>query len=480
MATTSERRQYRVLILVPVVSRDFEGHALVAYHLHSRYGHDVEFCNANTLHEKMLSFAPDVLVLDRLDTRSERARLAKRLGMKVVLLPTLGFVQDGLDTEELRAGKNEGGREILDCCFTWGEHSRRLLLEQDILAASQVHTVGSPRFDLYHHPYLTLVEPRAELLRRSGVIDDGAPLIVWTTNAFHTLNELRESAVARAVETGVPEHDFRGQIDDEGTAFHDIAQLVTELARRHPGWRFLMKLHPSEKRGPYESLADGFPNLHVLRDAAIRDVLYHCDALLTHCSTTATEAWMLGKPVLEVIFGDYKVASPREYLAGNHVVVDLPAVEALLERYVGNRDAQVPDEQQCVREEYLSRLYYRIDGRASERCAEQIEMLLAPARHDPEQQGRLRRAAAAEHARWQESDDQRMANRLKRALGLSRDQSLRFWTRYFWDQLLGRELRRPWEEEVTPEMVRACYERFHRAARQGSLPPAGAVDVVAT
>jgi surface carbohydrate biosynthesis protein len=450
---------------VPVVSRDFEGHALVAWHLRSRFGHDVRFCSAHDLQEQILSYAPDVLVLDRLDTRAGKARLAKRLGMKVVLLPTLGFVQDGLDTEELRAGKREGGRELLDCCFTWGERSRDLLVERGILDPEVVHAVGAARFDLYQQPYISLAQPRSELLAASGIVDDGSPLITWTTNTFHTLDGMRESAVARAVSTGVIERDFRAQIDDEGTAFDDISRAVAELARRHPDWRFLIKLHPSELAAPYESLAAGTNNVHVLRGASIRDVLHHSAALVTHCSTTATEAWMLGKPVLEVMFGNYQVRSPAEYMEGNHVVTEIAAMEALLEECVAGTAGALPEAQLRVRDEYLRTLYFRIDGQAGERCAEHIDALLAPARHDDAAHERIGRDAAQEYRVWKSQRDRRLSSRVRRALGIGRRQSLQFWTRSFWMQLLGRNEPRPWEVEVTPEMVRESFDRFDRAVR---------------
>lgn len=477
----THREQCRILILVPNVLRDLEGHALVAYHLRMRHEHDVAFCTLAQLHEKMLDYAPDVLVLDQIENRMPLVRHAKQLGMKVVLMPTVGFVQEGLATEARRAGVLERGEEVLDSCFTWGGHARNLLLEQTRMKEGQVRVVGAPRFDAYSQPFLSLSESRASLLQGAGIGNPNAPLIVWCTSTYFMRTRDLKAMVGGAVARGVPEAEIRGQLEDEGTAYRDLAHVVTTLAARHREWNFLIKLHPSELPGPYRKLAQNESNIHLISDARIRDVLYHCDVLLTHCSTSATEAWMLGKPVLEVMLGYYHVPSPREYLEGSHVVTELAEIERLLGQYLGERSVRVPVDQQRARDAFLATVYHRIDGKSSERCAEEIDRLLASPHHTAECQAKLRAAAGTAYAQWHRAAERRPANRLKQILGLPVDTSLRFWRRQFWTGLMGRrEESFAWEREITPEMIRELDRQYDMALQSQELPNAYTATTAAT
>lgn len=468
----ARRERCRVLIFVPNVTRDLEGHALVAYHLRTRFGHDVAFCGVDDIERTLLSWAPDVMVFDRIDTRIRLSRLARRLGCKVVLLPTVGFVQEGVEIEARRAGKYVQGERILDLCFTWGPRARALLLEQTALSPEQVQVTGCTRFDCYAEPYLSLIEPKEHFLRRFGFERPSAPLVVWSTNTFHERTRDLKGTVAGAVASGVPEGEIRGQLEDEGTAFHDLARFVSALAAAHPEWNVAVKMHPSELVAPYRELAARAPNIRIVSDVPIRDVLHHCDVLLANCSTTATEAWMLGKPVLEVAFGHYNVPLPPEYLAGNEVVTTVAEGMAAVERCIADPAGAIGASRREVRDAFLSNLYYRIDGRAAERSAEWIDRLLAPERHGAEAQARLRAAAAEGYAAFARARARRPANRVRRLAGLPPELSLRFWRPQFWRRLAGREVTPPWARPITPELVEEMYARFARAL--GAAPAGGA------
>jgi len=453
----------RFLLTVPIHRRDLEGHALVAYHLERRHGHEVVFSNVPGLEEAMLRHAPDVVVLDRIDTRLRVGRLAKSLGMKVALLPTVGFTPGGTEIEARRAGKLIPTDRLVDCCFTWGDQARQTVLAHTSLTASQVHTVGCPRFDCYSEPYLSLVEPREVLLQRLGLVATSAPLVVWTTNTYHVRTADVESTVAGAVASGVPEPEIREHLAHEGTAFRDLADATAAVARAHPEWNFLIKLHPAETGEPYRAIAAGAPNIALAGDVRIRDVLYHCDALLANCSTTATEAWMLGKPVFEVVFGSYSVAMPPGYLESNYVVRCLSDLDSLLQERLKTPRAPLPESQVRSRSEFLGRVYHRIDGKASERCAARLDELVSPARHTSADQVRVRVACASACSAWEATAAARFSNRVKAVLGMSRETSLRFWKPSFW-RSRGRP-RSPfiWDEAVTPQMVEPLFAQFDRA-----------------
>lgn len=91
----------------------------------------------------------------------------------------------------------------------------------------------------------------------------------------------------------------------------------------------------------------------------------------------------------------------------------------------------IPESQKVARRAYLSKFYYRIDGKASERCAQVISDLISPpAYHDLDQEN-----TAAEISKIRTADEDearhRPANRLKDFLGINRSVSLRFWRTAF-------------------------------------------------
>ena len=467
---------HRFLFTVPNHQRDLEGHALVAYHLTRRHGHEAMFTNVPGLEDAVLAVAPDVVVLDRVDTRAPIARLAKSLGMKVALLPTVGFTQDTTEIEARRAGKDLASERLVDCCLAWGDYARRLLLRSRALPESTIHTVGCPRFDAYSEPYRSLAEPRATLAPSLETADADAPLIVWATNTSHVRTRDLENTVASAVASGVPEAEIRGQLADEQTAFKDLAAAVTTLATRHPDWRFLIKLHPAETPAPYEAIAACAPNVALATTARIRDVLHHCTALLVNTSTTATEAWMLGKPVFEVMFGTYHVPAPSTYLAGNRIVKSIEELDASLIQCIASPEMALDEERRAARTAFLEDVYFRIDGRSAERCAAQLHALVAVGRR-PEDRAAMRASAAVLRAERRRAAQRRPGARVKAALGISSRVTLRIWRRAFWRQFTNHRWRSPWIEAITPEMVQAHFDRFDSVQPHGTtttgapLPP---------
>lgn len=470
---------HRFLFAVPNHQRDLEGHALVAYHLARRHGHEATFTNVPSLEDAVLSVAPDVVVLDRVDTRAHVARLAKSLGMKVALLPTVGFTQDTTEIEARRAGKDLASEQLVDCCLVWGDYARRMLLASRALPESMVHTVGCPRFDAYSEPYRSLAEPRESLAPGLETADPDTPLIVWATNTYHVRTRDVETTVASAVASGVPEAEIRGQLADERTSFHDLSAAVTTLASRHPDWRFLIKLHPAETPAPYAAIAARAPNIALASQARIRDVLHHCTALVANTSTTATEAWMLGKPVFEVMFGTYHVPAPAGYLAGNRIVRSIDELDESLVGCVESPDTAIADEQRQARTAFLEDVYFRIDGRSAERCAAQLHALVA-AEQRPEDRAVMRASAAVLRAERRHAAQRRPGARIKAALGISNRVTLRIWRRAFWRQFTNRAWRSPWVEPITTEMVRAHFDRFDRvhprtASASGTAMPPSAL-----
>jgi surface carbohydrate biosynthesis protein len=450
-------RDRRVLLLITHRTRDLEGHALLAYHLEESHGIEAHVCNIRDFEERLLEVAPDLVVLDFLgwDVKAAHARLARRLGVRVAVLPIAALYET--HDEHLRAaGSRTGANRDTDLFLAWGDYTRRIVVEGGIFRPEQVLVTGSPRFDLYHPAYLALGED-AETFRRRLELREGAPRIVWSTNTPSFARDRARTIREWIRDNHLTAEEASERLLEEERQFTQHAALVGELARRHPDWDFVIKIHPIESIEPYHPLAAAAPNVRLTKAGPIRDFLLHADALIQRGCTTANEAWMLGKPVLELAVKGSRVGwAPSEFLQGNLLVDGVDEADAALEAIV--RGDGVAPALREAREAYLSDHYGRLDGRAAERCAARIAALIvAPARRD-EESARTRNAAAEMRRQKALAQARRPAAWIKRALGLPEDLRLRFWKRR------SEDLHGVAEREVDDAMVDELKARFARIA----------------
>ena len=448
----------RIMMLVAYKSRDLEGHSLVAYHLEKRYGHEVRLTNIYDVERKIMEYAPDLLVLDHLmwENKARQAETAKRYGARVAVLPTEGLFQD-TESAARMAGRVPEHTQWCDLYLAWGDYVRNAVLERKLMTPDQIHTTGCSRFDLYSEPYLALIQSKEELAAKLGIADPDAPLILWCTNTtYRTQDRERffERYVGRAEFT---REEVYAMLEDEQTQYREHSRVVLELAQRNPGWNFVIKVHPAEPVADYLPLTEQASNIRIAFDAPIRDFLYHCDVSLQRGCTTATECWMLGKPVIELQVGSFLRAAREEFVSGNHVASSVDEAERAIGAYLDGMP--IPDDQQRARDAFIADFYYRIDGKSSERCAELLHELIVPAAYSDDDQRRTRAAAAAAYDRWKSSEDARLPNRIKDALGLNREASLRPWKSW----RLGRQYsqgRAVAQPEILPGMKEQVQERY--------------------
>jgi surface carbohydrate biosynthesis protein len=450
-------------MVVPYKARDLEGCALVGYFLERRYGVQVVYSNGYHIEHKLRRHAPDALILDHLawDFKAVQARLAKSFGMKLALLPTEGLFQSKEIVPRLNGGFH-GIIGLIDMYLSWGYFQREGLLETGELTEEQVPVVGCPRFDLYSHPYLSLIESRAEFCQRLGVSQPARPLVVWATNTPYVSEKLEDTLKRYTTKSGWTEEAARALLEDGVRQFKTHSEIVLELARRRPEWNFIIKVHPAEKTEPYQPLVQGTENVRLASHSPIRAFLHHCDVLLQRNCTTATEAWMLGKPVIQMRGAEFSRQPREEYRSGNHLVDTVEETEAAIAGYL--EGAPIAKATTTARDAFIRDFYYQIDGKAAERAAALIHGLVsAPSYTDADQaqvQERVRVAADD----WKRAEDARLVNRLKDLLRIPRGTSLRVDKHLMAYRKASKSDGFVAEPEITPEMVREVYARFDTVA----------------
>ena len=452
----------QILISVPHPARDLEGCALIAHHLLRRYGHQSILCDVDSLEQRILNDHPDVIVFDFLgwDSRVKEALLARSLQIKTVLLPIAGLYETGEDFAR-EAGKLTNGANIVDRYLSWGEFGRSAVVGDGLINDRQAFVTGCPRFDFYREPYSSLIQSRQEFVEMIGIHQTKAPIVLWTTNTPHSSHNA-QNAAHRAKHSKLSEEEANEYIREDQTQSAAHSRVLTYLADRHPEWEFVIKVHPLESEGPYLELARPRTNVQVAKRGVIRNFLYHADVIMQRGCTTATEAWMFEKPVLELAIGGYQREwAPEIFAQGNQRVTDLEETESAIRGYLAG--APIPEAQREARAAFVRQFYYRLDGRSSERCAAHIHEL-AISRTESE---RVRsRAAAAVVLRERETcANMRFMHRAKRRLGIDPNTSLRFWkTRHcssrLWNPSEVSELFRQFDAlNVAPAMHMAAANR---------------------
>lgn len=445
-------------MIVPYLARDLEGHALVAHHLIHRHGYDVLMSNGDGIERKVLEYRPDAVLFDHFawDFKVQQARLVKRLGGKVIILPTEGLFQDREGAVRV-AGKLHGATRLVDCYLAWGEYVRNAILAESLMDPDRVHTPGCPRFDLYCEPFLSMRQSRDALLSSLGLKNPQAPFILWATNTPYASRDPKEILARytqRAKYSGSAMQTF---IADSVTQFRAHSQVVLDLARRHPEWNFVIKVHPAEWIDPYVELAKQAPNLALAYDAPIHAFLQHCDVLLHRNCTTATEAWMLFKPVVSLEIGQYRGPVRSEYLSGSHSAASVQDVDDAIHRFL--EDAKIPASQQAARDAFIAEFYGPVDGRAGERCADLIARVMSPPLYTDDDHELTSLATLSAFSKWQAAQNRRWPNRLKAAIGVDRRTSLRLW-RHF--QIRGRQNDGcQAERDMTIESTNAAIARYN-------------------
>src|SRR5262249_26353778 len=152
--------------------------------------------------------------------------------------------------------------------------------------------------------------------------------------------------------------------------------------------------------------------LSLVYDTPVRDFLYQCDVLLQRNCTTATEAWICGKPVLNLEVGAYQRKVRDEYRHGSHIVTSLEEADKALQGYLTG--IPIPAQQRAAREVFLADFFDRLDGQASKRCAAHIHTILSPPHYTDEDQARTRAALV----RSRTIADRKPLNRIKGLLGI--------------------------------------------------------------
>jgi surface carbohydrate biosynthesis protein len=362
-------REPRAVILVDHKNRDLLGATLIAFHLEKR-GVRCHLEPLESYHGCLAAFAPDLILFNHINA-SHLVRYSQRLrqlGVLTAVLPNEGILYS---EEVLRFNSGRFHRDAhIDFYFCWNEIHRKALRDEGRgIQDTRIEVCGVPRFDFYLAPWKKLHE-------KAIFRDSERPRILVCTNlAMARYLGLPEADAARFFEPFLrisSYRDYPNLIACHGRARETLMQHLAELARCGL-YDITLRPHPRETTDFYTQSMQCWPaemrdRVQLDHSSNISDLILNCDLEIScETCTTAMEAWIVGKPTVELVFERHPTFF-HENQACLNALCEKP--QEILD-VVGQALANPAQKQfQEGREKHISTWCHNTDGRSSERVAE--------------------------------------------------------------------------------------------------------------
>jgi hypothetical protein len=374
----------RVQLLCDHKWRDLPNLTAIKIHL-EHLGHRVLLSTTKDALSLMQWFRPDCVVFNHLFgvTYRNLARNLQEAGIAVVLLPTEGAMRPEFAT--IAAGEFTDF-SACDLFLNWSENAARLLRERWRAGETAAPVIGCTRLDFYSLQFGPAIKSRDLFCRQYG-LDLKRPIVTWATQYGYAHltapSAERERFLRESVEFGVAACCARiGQDLAEIPRLHAEGREVASeaffaAASEMPLVQFVIRPHPMDARDYYRRKMRecGLDNVVFCANDYIWNVLNASDIHLHRHCTTAVEAWMWGKPTIEMGMDDVPQWRWPEREAGSDMVSDARALTSTIRDYLNGRKVDAATDR--YRRDYIRTWFGTGDGRRCADAAAAISGLLA-------------------------------------------------------------------------------------------------------
>lgn len=391
----------RAVLLVDHRQRDLPVAALIAHQLQAR-GVECLLEPIEAWRGVIAAHRPDLILFNHV-LASHLVACTRRLQSMGVLTGVI--LNEGLCyNDEVRAHNAQRNHRAahLDLFFCWNTLLKEAL-EKTGMPGSSVHVVGNPRHDFFFPPWsgLHLPTPNAP---------GSLPQVLLCTNFgfadFHDLPQAETDKFFAPWKDRISTYrDYMGMVGAHHRArlkAREHLRALLECGRYH----VTLRPHPRENPGTYHRWAAELPES--LRARLTLDTTSHITSLLLACDlaigcencNTVLEAWIAGKPTLELVFEKHPVFYSEAVGRLNPECADPATLPGLVDNHL-RPGAQ--DDWAEARRRHLETWCAGPQGRATEQIADHIARALS--NRPPPDWSRLalgdyRRAAKLHLLRW--------------------------------------------------------------------------------
>lgn len=378
----------RIALIVDNPFRDLPALVLVATKL-CKMGASCYLVPFN-LYQKELSYLlPDFVLFQYIRENNELfIKKLQSLGIKTGVLDTEGIfnevpahtnnlLKDGTYTGTNPAyneffiimGKDSEARNQIDCYCAWNEDFANYLKESKWFNAESVFCTGSPRTDLFHSKWKELslsIAPYLKTIEKPMVlINSSFPMV---SPQFQTAEEEIKMMAERF---HYDEEYMRNWVKVEREARDLFIELTNILAAEFPSVNFVYRPHPFESEAFYKDRLLKLSNLHVIRKGTLDAWLHHAAALIHYRQcTTSIEAGLANIPVLTADWLPLLKYMPQL----DNISLSVPDLQAMKSyiKEIAKGGTLSNTENHDTIQSLKKKLYYQVDGFASERVAKAI------------------------------------------------------------------------------------------------------------
>jgi surface carbohydrate biosynthesis protein len=259
-----------------------------------------------------------------------------------------------------------GFGEALCAYLCWGEAMAEALRSHSGMAADSVAVTGCPRFDFASEPWNRALPRPGE---RYILVNTNFPMI----NSRFARDGLEDRSSLKTL--GFSD-DIIEQALVEGRAVRAaMTDAVGALAAQFPEKNFLVRPHPFERHSYYHQCFAGLANVAVSHRGPVLEAIGGAEAVLQVNCTTAVEAVICGVLPIGLDYANQPLLRDVSALATR--VSRNAADYADLAQIVANIEGETRAfDFERMRREYIRPHFHLVDGRAHERAAERLLLLL--------------------------------------------------------------------------------------------------------
>ena len=364
-------KQRCIVILVDHKVRDLMGATLIAHHVEAR-GFKCHLEPLEATFSCLAAHKPDLILFNHLNA-AHLVRYSQRLKSLNVLTAVLSNEGISYNQESLNfnAGSHHKGSHI-DLFFCWNQAHKDALEEQKPGGEStRLFVSGIPRFDLYFKPW-------SDQFAKARAKPGAKPKILVCTNfgaaRYESQSEADKSRLFAQFAVLPLYKDYHETI---AVSVRGRARLLVFLEALAESGEFeiLLRPHPREETSWYEEHIESFSLeakkcITIDSSSVIADPMHGCDLeIACETCTTSMEAWMSGKPAVELVFERHRLHFHEDLACLNTLCDDPAQIVETVRRELADPDGHAKRFSEG-RREHLAKWCSSPDGSSSERIAE--------------------------------------------------------------------------------------------------------------
>lgn len=373
-------------------------------------GHKVTIASTKEVEPLLYALKPHVAVFNHiLDKRYVRlANRLKDVGTKIVVLPTEGATPTHI-WGPLVFGQFTD-YSMVDLYLSWNKITADGLVANGKIPASAARVIGCPRFDFAKAPLRDTCMTREEFCARNG-LDPARPLVTFASRFALAKLTYADANALEKVRADMYEVGFAQCVELLGYQLDEVfdyyrrgldafVDSYVAVARAFPNCQIVFKPHPNDDIHYIDKAisAHSLPNVRLVSDAYIGDVLRATDVLVNSDCNTSFEAWVQGVPVVDVQIVPDPITGRTDIQACNPVAATTDETVALVKSAL--EKAPLDPEKAQARSKLIKVWYDDVDGARCRAAAQEIHALAKAAkaqrpRRLPLRRGEFRKSITA-------------------------------------------------------------------------------------